>query len=131
MSNKPKIFQYHLAIFGGLFFAISFQISEYLQSIHQLYFAQIFLGYSLGFMLSFGLLVILELFRGNTYKFIDNNPVFKPLSYLCLFIIIGISAVGFWSTNYTTISYAYNTAFGLGTVISAFGLVPVISYNDS
>lgn len=130
MLSQPKPFQYQLTFFGLFLFLVSFQASELLSDNGYEYWAKIPIGYSLGFIFSFALLVILEILRGNTYQFIDSNPVFKPLSYLCLFVIILFAALAFYSTNYATISYGYNTAVGVGSIVSAFGLVPVISHHD-
>ncbi len=129
-DSRPKRFQYVLAILGTFFLLINFQVLGWLNENSYLYTEQILIGYNLGFLLSFAFLVILEIFRGNSYKFIDSNPLFKPVSYLCLLIIFSLSVLGVWSTNYHTISYGYNTAFFIGTIICSFGLVPVISHHD-
>ena len=129
-DSKPRNFQYVLAIIGTFMFIINLQVADWLNGQGYLYAGQLLVGYDLGFLLSFSLLVMLEIFRGNSYQFIDSNPLFKPLSYLCLLVIFTLSALGIWSTNYHTISYGYNTAYFIGTIICGFGLVPVISYHD-
>ena len=129
MTTAPKYFQYQLAFFGFILFLASFQIAEHLNINGYTYWGQIFIGYILGFMFSFALLVILELLRGNGYKLIDNNPIFKLISYVCLLSIIIFGTLGFYSTNYVTLSYDYNTAAGIGSIVCAFGLAPVASYH--
>jgi len=131
MPSRPKPFQYQLAFWGSFIFLASFQASEFLSNNSYEYWSKIFTGYSLGFIFSFASLVILEMLRGNSYKFIDENPIFRPLSYLSLFVIIVLACLAFYTTNYTTISYGYNSAVGIGSIVCAFGLVPVISYHEN
>lgn len=131
MSNsKPRNFQYVLAILGTFVFVVNLQVAGWFNNNGYLYIGQLLVGFDLGFLLSFSLLVILEMLRGNSYKIIETNPILKPLSYLCLSVIFVFSALGVWSTNYHTISYGYNTAFFIGSLICGFGLVPVISHHE-
>lgn len=129
-ASRPRKFQYVLAVLGTFIFLLNMQLVEWLNEHGYLYAGQLLVGYDLGFLLSFSLMVMLEIFRGNSYQFIDSGTFSKPLSYFCLLIIFAFSALGIWSTNYHSISYGYNTAYFIGTVICGFGLVPVISYHD-
>ena len=128
---EPKRFQYVLAFLGLFLFIICLQLSEWFHNNGHDYIRLLFIGYYLGFLLSFSLLLSLEILKGNINRFVDSNIFLKPISYLCLFIICIFSALGFWSTNYTTINYGYNTAFFIGTLFCGFGLIPVISYYDN
>ncbi|RII26044.1 MAG: hypothetical protein CXR30_16930 [Geobacter sp.] len=131
MENQIKRWQIHLAIWGGMFWFISFPIIDFANKKQLLHFSKPIAGYVIGVITGFAGFAIYEILTGNFNKLVAQEPIFKQISTMSFLIIIGFGAFGIISTNLMSISSAYNVAVLLGSVVSGWGIIPLLKCLDS
>ena len=130
MEKELKGWQIHLAFWGGLFWLASFPLLQFSNEQKWQLFSLLLSGYILGAVTSFSGFAIKQILIGNLHRFIEQSPIFKPVSIFSLFIILLIGLFGLISTNWIQVNDWYNATFILGSIVAGWGIVPFINFVD-
>lgn len=129
--DQIKPWQFYLALLGGMLWLAAFPAMDFVNKRHLLIVSQPIAGYVIGVVSGLSGFIFVEILKGNFSKFVAHQPLFKPISLLSLFITFAMGAFAIYSTNYINISGAYNTAVLIGSIVSGWGIVPILKLLDS
>lgn len=125
-----KAWQAQLGFFGGLFWIVSFQISDWLMKNHHDELAITLYGYIFGFITVFaGHMFWGRIVQKRWGELLGKGFFDRLVSGVSLLIVFSLGLVGVYST-FNSNPMSYTAAYIVGGIVVNQGLMAIINYMD-